>query len=311
MSIPFPIRFVALLISGVVAAGFLLSEPAIADDAEKPKTKKKPIKLAATKVRPENATLPASTPTVDLTSLPVLEIDPALPAHLQPVRLYNKDGRHLDARLISATSERVTVQRLTDNQTFDLPMESLDAASVDAVDSWMDRGMEMQPFSLDFQVGKRMVESDSFSVGGRDFKQMKWAYDVVMTNQSRNELNDAVLEYQIFFDDEVQVVRTSASPGKGKNMRDGQDVKLPALAFNGRAEFTTPPVDLQTYEYKPSRGEREFRRDQIVGIWIRVIKEGEVVGEYQSHPSLKDLPWNEDEEIEIIVRDSFEEQFED
>ena len=308
-----PSRFPVLqhLSRGVLAVALCLPAVGFTADDEKPKAKKKPIKLAAAKIRP-NDQEEAAPGSVDLTSLPVLDIDPNLPDHLQPVRLYNRDGRHLDARVLAASSEAVTVQRLSDHQTFDVPMNSLDTASVQAVEAWVDRGAAGNAFALDFEVNKRMVESDSFSVSGRDFKKIKWAYDVVMTNQSRNELKDATLEYQIVYDDEVQILRTSAYPGKGQNMREGRDVNLPALAYNGRAEFTTPPVELQTYEYKPTRGEREFRRDEIVGIWIRVIREGEIISEHLSHPAaMEDLQWDADEEIEIIVRDSFQEQFDD
>lgn len=310
LQIPSRFPFLQRFSRGALALLFFAPLAGFTADDEKPRAKKKPIKLAAAKVRPGDETV--TSPAVDLTSLPVLDIDPDLPDHLQPVRLYNRDGRHLDARVIAASSEAVTVQRLSDLQTFDVPLNSLDASSVQAVEAWVDRGTDGSAFALDFEVSKRMVESDSFSVSGREFKKIKWAYDVVMTNQSRNELNEAKLEYQIVYDDEVQILRTSAYPGKGQNMRDGRDIDLPALAYNGRAEFTTPPVELQTYEYKPTRGEREFRRDEIIGIWIRVVRDGEVISEHLSHPAaMEDLPWDAEEEIEIIVRDSFQDQFDD
>ena len=292
---------------------FVPGSVAAADkDERKPRAKGKPVNLAAVKVKPKQRPIDsAAAANTDILAAPDFEIDPDQPEHLRPVRLFNKDGRFLDARLLAADSSTVTVQRIADNRTFDLEMESLDNASVRRVETWLDRGPETMDFSISFEVKKRMVESDTFSSVGRNFKMMNWVYDVVLTNQSRNELRNATLEYQIVYDDEVNIVRTSAYPGEGKDQRDYQSVDLPPLSYNGRAEFATLPVEMQTYEYEPTRGDREYRRDQIVGIWIRILKQGEIVAEYMSHPAaMEALNWDEDDEIEIIVRDSFKDQFE-
>ncbi len=281
------------------------------DDAKegKARPKPKPIKLAAAKITPGQT--PGAATRDSTFEQPNFDFDPNLPSYLRPVRLFNKEGRYIDARLLSASGETVTVQRLTDNQTFDVAMGSLDEASLQRVEKWMDRDPEAINFSIAFDVKKRFVDSDDFATLGRDFKTMRWAYDVVMTNQSRNELRNAELEYQIIYEDQVEFVRTSAYPGKGKNQREGRSVDIPPLAFNGRAEFSTPPVTMEIYEYAPTRGDREYRRDQILGIWIRLFKNGEVIAEYQSHPaSMTSLTWEEEDEIEIVVKDSFRDQFE-
>ncbi|MCB1232937.1 MAG: hypothetical protein KDN19_22020 [Verrucomicrobiae bacterium] len=304
------VRAFGMTLAFVAGVALMASPLHGADEKQKKpaRQKPKPVNLSAVK----KSVKPMETSAVnDILNAPELEVDPDTPEHLRPVRLFNKDGRYVDARLLSASGEKVTLQRLTDNRTFDIAMATLDDASVRQVEAWLDRGPASMDFSLAFEVKKKLVESDSFSTLGRNFKMMNWAYDVVLTNQSRNELRDAELDYQIVYDDEVEVVRTTAYPGEGRNQREFRDVDLPPLGFNGRAEFTTPSVEMQTYEYEPTRGDREYRRDQIIGIWIRVMKNGEVIGEYMSHPAaLESLSWNEDDDIEITVRDSFKEQFE-
>lgn len=299
--------------SAVTGLALLLaaSGQALGDDAKegKARPKPKPIKLAAAKITPGQ---PPAGATRDATfEQPNFDFDPDLPYHQRPVRLFNQEGRFIDAQLLSVSGETVTVQRLTDNRTFDLEMATLDAASLQRVEKWMDRAPEALDFSINFDVRKRFLDSDSFSTLGRDFKTMKWAYDVVLTNQSRNELRNAELEYQIIYEDQVEVVRTSAYPGKGKNQRESRSVELPPLAFNGRAEFSTHSITMDIYEYKPIRGNREYRRDQLVGIWIRLLKNGEIIGEFKSHrASMDGLTWEEEDEIEIVVKDSFRDQFE-
>ncbi len=306
MSSFFPARTLGVLIALAIGIpAFSSSGFGADDDAKKKRPKPKPVDLAA--VKPRGGAAATST---DILAAPVYDISPDTPEHLRPVRLFNKDGRYLDARLLSASSEAVTVQRLSDSRTFELELAALDAPSVRRVEAWLDRGPESQEYSIEFEVKKRFVESDQFATLGRIIKTMSWSYDVVLTNQSRNELRNATLEYQIIYDDEVEIVRTSAYPGEGRDQREMRGVDLPPIGFNGRAEFTTPPVVMDGYEYEPTRGEREYRRDRITGIWIRVYKNGEVVAEHMSHPaSMESLSWDQDDDIEITVRDSFKDQF--
>jgi hypothetical protein len=302
-----PRLFGAVAVLSLTATAFLIPALARGADEKKERPKQKPISLAVAKVGPKVAAAATSTNPI---TFPDFNFDPDVPEHLRPVRLFSKDGRFFDARVLSATHEQVTVQRLNDSRTFDVAMAALDDASVRHVEAWMDRGQVEVNYSIDFEVKKRLIESDSFDSVGRNFKKLKWGYDVVLTNQSRSELKDAELEYQIVYDDEVEFVRTSAYPGNGKNQREERSVSLPTLSFNGRAEFTTPAVEMQTYEYAPLRGDREYRRDEIVGIWIRILKNGEVVSEFQSHPAaMQSLTWDGEEEIEIVVKDSFQDQF--
>lgn len=299
----------AAAVISLTATAFLVPTLAQGGDPkkEKERPKQKPISLAVAKVSPKVA---AAATTTNPITFPDFNFDPDVPEHLRPVRLFSKDGRFFDARVLSATHEQVTVQRLNDSRTFDVAMAALDDASVRHLEAWMDRGQVAESYSIDFEVKKRLLESDSFDSVGRNFKKLKWGYDVVLTNQSRGELRDAELEYQIVYDDEVEFVRTSAYPGNGKNQREERSVSLPPLNFNGRAEFTTPAVEMQTYEYAPLRGDREYRRDEIVGIWIRILKNDEIVAEFQSHPAaMQSLTWDGEEEIEIVVKDSFQDQF--
>lgn len=238
--------------------------------------------------------------------------DPNLPAHERAVRLFSRDGRHLDARLISMSGPTVTVERLSDHRQFSIPVDSLDAPSVKRVESWVERDPEAIDFSLQISAKKRLVETDTFESQGRTLKTTSWVYDIVLANQSRNDLSDAEVEYRIIYNDDVEFVKSAMYPGKGNGQRDGEAVDLPNLPFNGRAEFTTPPIDMQAYEFVPVRGEREFFRDEITGIWVRVIRNDRVIAEYQSNPaSMHKLAWEGKEGAEIKIHDSFEDQFEE
>ncbi|MCB1093238.1 MAG: hypothetical protein KDL87_16985, partial [Verrucomicrobiae bacterium] len=291
--------FLVVLAAGIPAAFSLVPATGRAADekGKDPKAKPKPIKLAVAKIAPEISPVPEADPGFDF--------DPNVPSYLRPVRLFNRDGRFLDAQLLSITGNVVTVKRLSDEKQFEVSLENLDEVSTRRVELWMERDPNAIDFSIDITAKKRQAESDSFETLGRVLKTSRWVYDVVITNQSRNELRDAEVEYRIIYDDEVEFVKSSVYPGKGENQQDGQAVPLPPMAFNGRAEFSTPAVDMHTYEYVPLRGEKEYFRDQIVGIWVRVSRQGKVIAEFQSNAaSMHNLAWDGEDEIDIVVKDS-------
>ena len=228
-----------------------------------------------------------------------------------PMRLYDIDGRLLEAKLVSATGDMITVERATDRKQFQVPLEKFHDVSQRYIRLWLDRDVEAIDYSIGFVARKRLLDGSDYETAGRTLTTDKWVYDIELTNRTRNELEDAEIEFRVFYDDKVRFQRTAAYPGGGI-AQDGESVDLPTLAYNARAEFTTPAVELNTYRYDPTKGDREYRRDQLVGVWLRVLKGGDVVEEFKSNEaSMKDLAWDGEQETEITVTDSFGDDFKD
>jgi hypothetical protein len=229
----------------------------------------------------------------------------------QPIRLYDTDGRLLEARLVSAAGDVITVERSSDKKQFQVPLEKFHDLSQRYIKLWLQRDVEAIDYSLGFVARKRMLEDSDYETAGRTLTTTKWVYDIELTNRTRNELEGAEIEFRIFYDDEVKLQRTTAYPGEGIE-QDGESVALPTLGFNARAEFTTPPIELDTYRYDPTRGEREYRKDQLVGIWLRVAKGDDVIAEHKSNETaMKDFVWDGEETTVIKVTDSFGDEFKD
>ena len=69
-------------------------------------------------------------------------------------------------------------------------------------------------------------------------------------------------------------------------------------------------METDTYEYKPARGDREYLKDEIKGIWIRVIRHDEIIAEYKSNEAaMSNLSWDNEEEVEIKITNRFKESF--
>lgn len=224
--------------------------------------------------------------------------------------LRDEEGREILARLISAHGELVKIQRADDEREFDVPISSFDEYSEDKIRTWIDDDPEAVDFSLALSAEKKLIDTEEFETAGRKLKTSKWCYKVTLANQTRNELNGAQIEYRIITDDNVAFLRTSATPGKGDNQQDGQAVDIPDMEFNDEIQFETPPVEAHTYEYEPTRGEREYTRDSVKGIWIRVFRLGNMIAEYKSNEgALAGVSWDNEEEIEIKITNRFKDSF--
>lgn len=292
----------ALLIA--IAAMAIFTVPATAQE-EKPKSPVKSVKIA------ETSAPVAIEKNVNFEA--IVKEAAAAPVQRNPgeMMLTDIEGRQLNVELLAANGDMLRIKRVDDAKEFEIQMAQLDEISHDRVKNWIERNPEMTNFSIAFEVGKRLAEADEFESAGRSLKTSQWVYDITMTNQTRNLLSGAEVEYRIIYDDEVAFSRTSAMPGKGGKQQDGENVELPDMSFNERAEFTTPRVELHTYNYAPTRGQREFEKDKLIGIWIRVTKRGQILDEYQSNVAvMRDLSWDGEEETGIVIRDSFKEEFE-
>lgn len=275
---PVLISLTALLFAGVGFAQTPTPAPAPAAPKAPPK------KLAA--VKKDEA---------DALKLPVQD---NLDAEL---KLKSLDGREVNARLISAQGEMIRIQRLDDDRRFDIPLSTLDSFSAERVRNWMDRSPTAIQYLLDISTTKRSVDSGKFYTAGRTLEYCDWTYDIKITNRTRNDLNDASVEYRVVYDDDVDIVRTAVAPGKGSNQQEGEAVTLPVLSYNGRAEFATPPVRLHSFKYEMVRQRKEFERDRIVGIWVRVVRKGEIIGEYKSYPAvMENLVWDGATDVQIV-----------
>lgn len=226
------------------------------------------------------------------------------------VTLRNADGQEIQAHLLSVHGDSVKIRRADDQREFVVPMATFDDYTGEQIRQWIDRDPDAVSYSLSISAQKNLVDSSNFRTASRDFKTAKWSYRVSLSNLTRNSLNGAQIEYRIIFDDKVEFARTVVGPGKGDNQQDGQAIDLPAMDFNDQIEFDTPPLDIHTYEYAPGRGEREYAKDSVKGIWIKVTRNGQVIAEYQSSPSaLASVSWDNEEDVEIRITNQFRDSF--
>lgn len=231
-----------------------------------------------------------------------------LPAESTMV-LRNVTGQEIEAKLLSAHGDQVKIERINDGRVFIVPIDTFDEYSGERIRSWIDRDPDAVDYSLAISATKNLVNSSTFLSSGRDFKFSEWSYHVTVRNQTRNTLSGAQLEFRLVYDDYVDIAKTTVGPGKGPNQQEGQLVDLPEMVFNDEIEFDTPTLVLHTYEFNPLRAPREYARDTLKGIWIRVVRNGKIIGEYKSNPSaMNGLTWDNEGKTEIRVTNRFRDQ---
>lgn len=224
--------------------------------------------------------------------------------------LRNTNGQEVRAHLLSAHGDSVRIRRTEDSREFMVPISTFDDFTIERIRSWIDSDPHALTYTLSISATRNLVGSSQFTTAGKDYKTSDWSYRITISNLTRNDLTGAQVEYRIVYDDQVEFVRTAVSPGKGRNQQEGQAIDLPDMSFNDQIEFETPSLTLQTYKYEPPRAEREYARDTVKGIWIRVIKGGEIIGEYQSNPSsMASLSWDNQNQIDIQVTNRFRDRF--
>ena len=224
--------------------------------------------------------------------------------------LRDDEGREIQAMLLSAHGDMVKIQRIEDEQEFDVPISMFDPETEGRIRYWIEEDPDAVDFTLDIAATRELADSSTVELAGRSFTKKEWSYKVGIHNATRKDLNDAEVEYRILYDDNVNFVRTQPAPGEGDNQQDGQAVNIPTMTFNDEIEFNTPVLEMDTYEYEPTRGAREFLKDEIKGIWIRVVRHDEVIAEYRSNEAaMGGLSWDNEDEFEIKITNRFKESF--
>ncbi len=225
--------------------------------------------------------------------------------------LRDQEGREIEATLLSANGDSVKIQRVGDEKEFTIPISSFDSETKHRIRNWIDRDPAAVDFSLDISASKELMGKDEFDMAGRSLKTSKWSYKVVIANETRNDLSDATVEYRIIYDDHINFSRTSVVPGDGKAQQDGQAIDIPEMSFNDEIEFNTPILETHTYEYRSTRS-RDYSKDEIKGIWIRIVRRGEIIGEFKTNEAaMNSYSWDNEDEVEIQITNRFRDSFEE
>lgn len=178
----------------------------------------------------------------------------------------SSQGSRIRAELVSHKGGKVTLKR-EDGKTFAVAPSMFGAADQRYIAAWMENNPPSISYRFDIEVDKEKLSGDRVDLGYKKVKNEKWAYQVTITNTSRDTTDKLKVRYKLFYSNYADgEFSASSSDRTGMAVVSGQtDIKTP-LRFNQSKEFISKSVTLDNvdYDYSPRY------KDSLKGIMLRI-----------------------------------------
>jgi hypothetical protein len=215
--------------------------------------------------------------------------------------LTSKDGRSIEAEILSYKGDTLRVRRADTKREFTLPISSLSEDAQSAVRDFIRDHPELREtirpsdVRIEFSRSKfeRSVTSDT---NWRDETTEHWGYNIQVLNQTNQPLEELRLEYIIFArTDPDNYLRTAKANAARPLERQPGNEKLGAIQPGRRAEIRTTPVVVNRVTYSDnyntynSNGRRlnKWRDREIHGVWFRLYDGDKLIQEGGAPESLR------------------------
>lgn len=139
---------------------------------------------------------------------------------------------------------------------------------------------------LDFNIlaERRRHEFDRSGNAHTVTTKETWGYKVSLENRSFAAATGLEVQYRQFkFDDALR--------GSTKLIGVAGSATLPALRTGEKFSFETTPIEIERLELRPdwtySGDAKDKVKDRLAGLWIRIVRDGEIVFEWQNPTDLK------------------------
>lgn len=194
------------------------------------------------------------------------------------------DGRTLQAEIVSATSDAVSL-KLGSGQVITAPLSKFSPQDQAYVGNWLKTAPKNQPsgvpdirydFAISFskeKVGTRKTKSMN-----QEITQEEWICKMKINNRSGQPLDNVVANYLIFYSDTSDgkpVVRRVSGQTQVGTIKHLQEVVVPTKSLN-----------LSEYRLEGgfyfSDGTRARRKDNIEGLIVNILVQGKQVYSWSS-----------------------------
>ena len=193
------------------------------------------------------------------------------------------NGKSMQASLVSHKGGKVTLKR-ADGQEFSVAPNMFSPEDQLFIKNWMDKTPETIIYRVRVDAKKTKVSGTRVKTSYSYAKREQWAYDVEVTNASRDEASGLVVKYRVFFRNNISGSSSSSyyyltNEGGSMQVASGT-VKQPVpMGFNKSMAFQTKQVQIESYDtYYSTR-----RKDELLGVMVRVEDPtGNVVADWKS-----------------------------
>jgi len=197
------------------------------------------------------------------------------------------DGRSIQATVIRATEHEVWIRR-NDGATFQVPLTNFSQQDQEYVSRWRRMEVLRAPNALEF-AARRFPDGRTTSDDGPvRIVRERFGYEVTFTNRTQMDLSDLTIEYRYF----IRQGRPGVT-GQNRPLRtqDGKE-RIAKIPPRGNGTFRTNTVTLESSNLRPgwyyTDGSKPRANDDLRGICVRIIQDGEVIAQFSSPPNLMD-----------------------
>lgn len=215
-------------------------------------------------------------------------------------------GRKIEAELVGFSGDTVIISR--SGKEFPVPVASFSTDDQEYIKTWIAGNPGAARFKfgfyadLDKEQGGNQRKAPGNMVDDK-LKTIPYNYEMIVYNKGIAPAEGIEIRYEIYIDDYVDVVNNrmtrmavgGAKYGKLQTIAGKiEDVTIPA---SGRHDFKR---DFNTEFYIDRDGGKtdEAAIDKVIGLRIRVYKDGKVLGEHieaEDDHAMKDVQWQDAE----------------
>jgi hypothetical protein len=141
------------------------------------------------------------------------------------------------------------------------------------------------PPDFDFKAETKRLSKERATTGIEKISTEQWVYSVTVENKSSKDFAGIDVQYRVFTSDVKPGVK-----GPPARVRTNGSTTLAEIKARTKNTFTTNPVELTKSQLAGGTtwgsGARPRVADVLDGIWVRLYKDGELIGEFAKPPNL-------------------------
>lgn len=200
------------------------------------------------------------------------------------VTLHDKEGRKVDAEVLSLTKGQLKLKR-KDGKTFHINISSLSETSQSLVlEQIKSKANMISEKSLKVSYKEKSIAKRDENSEARSNEITETIIEITLENRGKNALDGLVLEYTIYYV-EQRMGRGAKDFSRDRSFQGKLDI--PKLDPKSKVKLETKSIELwessMNDNFMPSRGDEDSARDEIVAQWIR-IKNGNTILFEHSYP---------------------------
>ncbi|MBP6600766.1 MAG: hypothetical protein KA250_03110 [Verrucomicrobiales bacterium] len=244
----------------------------------------------------------------------ILFISLFLSGNLFAREFVSSDGRKINGELIAHAGENVLLK--VGAKEFSVPSQNFSVEDQQFIKEWIAQnpGAVRFKFGFYFDLKKESAMSTQGKAAGGMFedklKTNPYTYEMIVFNKEITDATDIEVHYEIYIDDFVDIRKnafTKMAVGGEKRARLetlAGKLEIPKIAAGGRLDFSRL-FNTEFYIDRDGGKTDEAALDKILGVRIRVMKDGVVLGEGLNEESnnrgLKGIEWQNAEQTEGAV----------